>query len=304
MDRHRRTAAKPSGFTLIELLVVISIVTLLIALLLPALQKSLSVAKSAACLSNLRQISITARSYSGDHHGYAAPVYAHYNSSPTGVSSYTVDDFPDHIQGTFGKVRGTASSFDHWLALGYVSGGGNYRNYKNLPGNDMFTCPGMVAEHGPISEVSWNNNWGGITESHYSILAICLGPRASVSTYPPRSKNYLGAYSLDDFLVPAKAILLADSRWSEQSDGSFALAGMFTHLAYPLPNYRDHVEAYVGRGMKFPGSGIIWEHRFWVHGQGANAAYADGHAATLPGEWQMTQEHAMKDAATVDNLGW
>ena len=54
------------GFTLIELLVVIAIVRLLIGLLLPALGHVRETSRRAVCLSNVRQLSLAAYSYSND----------------------------------------------------------------------------------------------------------------------------------------------------------------------------------------------------------------------------------------------
>lgn len=60
----------PRGFTLIELLVVISIISLLIAVLLPALRSARQSAYRVQCQSNLRQMGIGLSSYANDFKGW------------------------------------------------------------------------------------------------------------------------------------------------------------------------------------------------------------------------------------------
>jgi prepilin-type N-terminal cleavage/methylation domain-containing protein len=55
------------GFTLIELLVVVSIISLLIGILLPAIGSARRSAQSVVCLSNIRQLELAHRMYMGDH---------------------------------------------------------------------------------------------------------------------------------------------------------------------------------------------------------------------------------------------
>lgn len=57
------------GFTLIELLVVIGIISILAALIFPALGTSKSAARTASCLNNLRQIAYAVQMYVNDNNG-------------------------------------------------------------------------------------------------------------------------------------------------------------------------------------------------------------------------------------------
>jgi len=62
-----------TGFTLVELLVVVAILSLLIAMLLPALGKARETAQSVQCLSLLRQMGVANQMYAEEFDDYAVP---------------------------------------------------------------------------------------------------------------------------------------------------------------------------------------------------------------------------------------
>lgn len=83
-----RQGRRETGFTLVELLVVIGIISVLIAIIMPALQSAREAAKKASCLSNLHQIALMFRIYENDNAGWypdrrtITPLALYYNGAP------------------------------------------------------------------------------------------------------------------------------------------------------------------------------------------------------------------------------
>jgi prepilin-type N-terminal cleavage/methylation domain-containing protein/prepilin-type processing-associated H-X9-DG protein len=77
------------GFTLVELLVVIGIIAVLIAILLPALTRAQEQAKTAQCLSNLRQCGQAIAMYAQANNNYLLPAFiGNSGSGGPGIEHY------------------------------------------------------------------------------------------------------------------------------------------------------------------------------------------------------------------------
>jgi prepilin-type N-terminal cleavage/methylation domain-containing protein len=81
--RTKGTAARRGAFTLVELLVVIGIIGVLIAMLLPALNKARQSAVRISCASNLRQLTTYFIMYAQNNRGRLPAAWTYEGSPPT-----------------------------------------------------------------------------------------------------------------------------------------------------------------------------------------------------------------------------
>ncbi len=94
-SRARKALGGGQAFTLVELLIVIGIITLLAAMLLPALSRTKEAARTISCSNNIRQLGIAAMTYSLDNRGNL-PFFLDWlhSSSPASIDLTTGKLYP------------------------------------------------------------------------------------------------------------------------------------------------------------------------------------------------------------------
>lgn len=128
---------KHTAFTLIELLVVISIISLLMAILLPALGKAREAARKLRCLSNVRQINVGTFAYLADNNEVWMRGQ-NYNNNIMGDYG-RVPDFYSLYQNYFGRP------LKDWDTTASGIDGNTYYAYDiRFNPADIFICPSRV----------------------------------------------------------------------------------------------------------------------------------------------------------------
>jgi len=190
--RSRPVAHRPgSGFTLVELLVVIGIIALLIAILLPALNKARQAAQRTACATKLQQIMIAANIHATEHKGFY-PLVGQLNAHGDGPGQMSPDGLNDTYTNHYtyfgfqGIATGNAGDTRILAPIHYALGSemGFKRNLANntdalqsAADSDntgvtrCFLCPSQATTPSDIKQISWlyagtfGNYYGGYVGS-------------------------------------------------------------------------------------------------------------------------------------------
>jgi prepilin-type N-terminal cleavage/methylation domain-containing protein/prepilin-type processing-associated H-X9-DG protein len=241
-----QTRSARGGFTLVELLVVIAIIALLIAILLPSLAKARRQARSATCLSNLRQFGMSFLMYTDTNRGLSFV----YNS----WESYGGDQgWLENLRPFYAKVdavRFCPEATDP--SVGYYQDYGDafhtYMPYVGIPSS--YGINGWWYRQLPVTTTSTQNLliYSGVTSAQYERMQPRRGMR-------------------DATIVP----LIGDSNkidsWPRRDD--------------PTPS-EGHYTTLTGDRAGGTTPYMLGRFALARHGLAVNIVFLDGHAATVP----------------------
>jgi len=303
MVRRPRTCS--AGFTLVELLVVISIISLMVALLMPALSTSRMVANTAVCGSNLRSIGQACYGYAGDFRGYAwgqqttaFPPFFH-------GTAWTTTAMPQALQDA-----GFAGA--QWFAPHYLSGLG-YLPMPKADGVKPYLCP-LIGNVGLGFPSRFYDN-GASNPDIYGSYGFSMLPMQHSYTSVTGKHNMFGAYRIDE--LESRHMIVGDGNVTEAATGDgypsaysyFNVSAVIDNIDFgtgdllpytPTTRARNGPFSMWGRDIWFgvllpPGFNVDSnpfqegdQAKFYHPNQSPNALHADGHVAShrAPHGWE------------------
>jgi len=230
---------KNKAFTLVEMLVVISIITMLMAILMPALGKARAGTWALFCKSNLHQILIANISYAADNDGFFVPAASDMYDN-AGLNRW--HGSRDNLNEPFDPVRGPLA--------GYLGDG----KIKECPAKKDF-----------LKGLDWNTSFeqgcGG-----YGYNMTYIGSRlwqSQIGGTQAWREVYAGTTRITEIGSPGKTLMFADTAMAKTQMSLIEYS--FAEPPFTIQNGRVVTAFYMSPSIHFR------------HRDDANIGWADGH---------------------------
>jgi prepilin-type N-terminal cleavage/methylation domain-containing protein/prepilin-type processing-associated H-X9-DG protein len=200
------------AFTLIELLVVIAIISILAALLLPALHKATGAALSTTCKSNLRQLQLAWLTYAADNNDRLVPNWIIWGSGSWQASFSTTNSW----------VSGTAFTSDSTAGIRQ----GALWTYTQSEG--IYRCPS--------DKSLWS--YGGTRASRPFNVALSIAMNGRIDDTTTEQSEPRIMVKLANIRRPVSMFTIMDKDEKSMTHGTFVL-NVVSDSWYSLPGERD-----------------------------------------------------------------